>query len=173
MFTQEQANTAIAKCDAKVDFFEELIARIVNTIDEIESARHDNVLWKFGKDWTLADNVKDGWDATETACEGLGYLREVCEQQLNREVNKADKLNTYLTRLEGQASPATVTAKNSVDIDDSNRDFDETQIDFTDDEDRLNYLSALEPVQSRIRRRTSRDLLGHGGLQRRRNSSRR
>ena len=154
MFTQEQANTAIAKCDAKIDFFEDLIARIVNTIDEIEMARHDNVLWDFGDNWTLADNVKDGWDATETACEGLGYVREVCERQLTRERNKAEKLEAYGTRLELEATPAEVTATNSVDIEDeeeTERDFDETQIDFIDDEDRLNYLSALEPVKAEFK----------------------
>ena len=153
MFTQEQANTAIAKCDAKIDFFEELIARIVNTIDEIEMARHDNVLWDFGDNRTLADNVKDGRDATETACEGLGYLREVCERQLTRERNKADKLEAYLTRLEGEATPAKATT-NTADIEDdeeAERDFDETQIDFIDDEDRLNYLSALEPVKAEFK----------------------
>ena len=115
--TYEHAKAKLATTDTKIDFFAGLTEQIERMIDEIETARHDNVLWNFSQDWTLADNVEDGWDASETACEGLGYLREVCEQQLNRERNKADKLNTYLTRLEGQASPATVTA-NSVDIDD-------------------------------------------------------
>ncbi len=151
MMTKEHAKAKLAAADAKIDFFEGLTARIERMIDEIEMARHDNLLFDFGEDWTLADNVADGWDASETACEGLGYLREVCEQQLNREVNKSETLFDYLTRLEGQAKPVTVTA-NSVDIDtEDERDFDETQIDFVDAEDRLNYLSALEPFKAEFK----------------------
>lgn len=73
MMTQEHARTAMAKCTAKIDFFEELTARIDRMIDEIEMARHDNVLWQFGEDWTPVDKIDEFWDATETARSNDGH----------------------------------------------------------------------------------------------------
>lgn len=116
MMTQEHANTAMAKCTAKIDFFEELTARIDRMIDEIEMARHDNVLWQFGEDWTPVDKIDEFWDATETAREGLGTLRWLCDDQLTRERNKAKVLEAYVTRLDGEAIPTEVTATDT-DID--------------------------------------------------------
>ena len=116
MMTQEHANTAMAKCTAKIDFFEELTARIDRMIDEIEMARHDNVLWQFGEDWTPVDKIDEFWDATETAREGLGTLRWLCDDQLTRERNKVKVLEAYVTRLDGEAIPTEVTATDT-DID--------------------------------------------------------